>query len=126
MVFEGVKSGFKNFQFLGHISALKMKFKNRLGESESIHTKGLSPKNEPIRPRRLGCRGVLRFRGFSPCILLTSVKGLRAYFEDQSYSNWTAFLAARVDITKKAYCDHSLRVIANDDPFPHFTPASRS
>ena len=57
VVFEGVKSGFKNFRFLGHISALKIKFKNRLGESESIHMKGLSPKNEPIRPRRLGCRG---------------------------------------------------------------------
>ena len=40
-----------------HISASRMKFKNRLGESESIHMKGLSPKNEPIRPRRLGCRG---------------------------------------------------------------------
>ena len=53
VVFEGVKSGFKIFRFLGHISALKIKFKNRLG----IHMKGLSPKNEPIRPRRLGCRG---------------------------------------------------------------------
>ena len=48
---EGVKSVFKIFRFLGHISALKIKFKNRLGESESIHMKGLSPKNEPIRPR---------------------------------------------------------------------------
>ena len=57
VVFEGVKSGFKNFRFLGHISALKIKFKNRLSESESTHMKGLSPKNEPIRPRRLGCRG---------------------------------------------------------------------
>ena len=74
VVFEGVKSGFKNFRFLGHISALKIKFKNRLGESESIHMKGLSPKNEPICPRRLGCRGGCSdIRGFSPCNSLTSV-----------------------------------------------------
>ena len=34
-----------------------MKFKNRLGYSETIHMRGLSPKNEPIRARRLDCRG---------------------------------------------------------------------
>ena len=34
-----------------------MKFKNRLGAPESIHMRGLSPKNEPIRPTRLSCRG---------------------------------------------------------------------
>ena len=57
-----------------HISASRMKFKNRLGESESIHMKGLSPKNEPIRPRRLGCRGGCQwFSRCTPCILITSV-----------------------------------------------------
>ena len=40
-----------------HISASRMKFKNRLGAPESIHMRGLSTKNEPIRPRRVGCRG---------------------------------------------------------------------
>ena len=40
-----------------HISALRTKFKNRLGAPKSIHMMVLSPKNEPIRPRRLGCRG---------------------------------------------------------------------
>ena len=34
-----------------------MKFKNRLGAPESIHIRGLSPKNEPIRPMRLGWKG---------------------------------------------------------------------
>ena len=54
--FGGVLLGLKNCQFLAHISALKMKLKNPLGASESIHMRGLLPKNEPIRPRRLGCR----------------------------------------------------------------------
>ena len=40
-----------------HISALRTKFKNRLGYSETIHMRGLLPKNEPIRSRRMGCRG---------------------------------------------------------------------
>ena len=40
-----------------HISDSRKKFKNRLGAPESIHMRGLVPKNEPIRPRRLGCRG---------------------------------------------------------------------
>ena len=54
--FRGVESGFKKCRFLAHISALKMKLRNPLGASESIHMRGLLPKNEPIRPRRLGCR----------------------------------------------------------------------
>ena len=29
----------------------------KIGDSETIHTRGLSPKNEPIRARRLDCRG---------------------------------------------------------------------
>ena len=71
--FRGVKLGFKNCRFSAHISALRMKFKNRLGASESIHMRGLSPKNEPIRPRRLGCRGGCSdFRGFSPCVSIAS------------------------------------------------------
>ena len=40
-----------------HISDSRKKFKNRLGAPESIHMRGLVPKNEPIRPGRLGCRG---------------------------------------------------------------------
>ena len=43
--------------FFAYISAPRMKFKNRLGAPESIHMRGLVPKNEPIRPGRLGCRG---------------------------------------------------------------------
>ena len=55
-VLEGSSRGPKNCRFLAHISALKMKLKTPLGASESIHMRGLLPKNEPIRPRRLGCR----------------------------------------------------------------------
>ena len=44
-----------------HISALRTKFKNRLGAPKSIHMMVLSPKNEPIRPGRLGCRGAIEF-----------------------------------------------------------------
>ena len=57
-----------------HISGFRMKFKNRLGAPESIHMRGLVPKNEPIRPRRLGCRGgCYGFWWFSPYISLNSV-----------------------------------------------------
>merc|ERR1711895_220120 len=60
-----------------HISDSKMKFKNRLDAPESIHMRGLVPKNEPIRPRRLGCRGgCYGFGGFSPYISLISVLGV--------------------------------------------------
>ena len=55
--FRVVKLGVKNWWFSAYISAPRMKFKNRLGAPESIHMRGLSPKNELIRPRRLGCRG---------------------------------------------------------------------
>ena len=41
-----------------HISAPRQKFKNRLGTPESTPMKNFSPKNEPIRPRGLSCRGV--------------------------------------------------------------------
>ena len=59
-----------------HISDSRMKFKNRLGAPESIHMRGLVPKNEPIRPGRLGCRGgCYGFGGFSPYISLISVHG---------------------------------------------------
>ena len=54
--FGGVQLGFKNCLFLAHISALNMKLQNPHGASESIHMRGLSPKNEPIRLRRMGCR----------------------------------------------------------------------
>ena len=47
----------KNCSFFRHISASKMKFKNRLGAPESIAMMSFSPKNQPIRPRRLGSRG---------------------------------------------------------------------
>ena len=39
------------------ISASRGRFKNRLGAPKSNQMRGLSPKNEPIRPRGLGCRG---------------------------------------------------------------------
>ena len=40
-----------------HISAPDSKFKNRLGAPKRNQMRGLLPKNEPNRPRRLGCRG---------------------------------------------------------------------
>ena len=40
-----------------YISASRMKYKNRLGDPESIHQRGFQKKFEPIRPSRLGCRG---------------------------------------------------------------------
>ena len=43
-----------------HISGFRIKFKNRLGAPENIHMRGLVPKNEPIWPWCLGCRGMLR------------------------------------------------------------------
>ena len=47
----------KNCSLLIHILAPRMKFKNRLGAPKSNQMRGLSPKNEPTRPRGLGCRG---------------------------------------------------------------------
>ena len=61
-----------------------MKFKNRLGASESNHMRALSPKNEPIRPRGLGCRwGATVFGGFSPYISIVSIES-RAGSSDDS------------------------------------------
>ena len=47
-----------------HISASRRRFKNRLGAPKSNQMRGLSPKNEPIRPRGLGCRGSSVFEAF--------------------------------------------------------------
>ena len=44
-------------QKLAYISASRRKLKNRLGAPKSNQMRGLSPKNEPIGPRGLGCRG---------------------------------------------------------------------
>ena len=74
MIFEPQFKPSKISKF-NHISDSRMKFKNRLGAPESIHMRGLVPKNEPIRPGRLGCRGgCYGFGGFSPYISLISVE----------------------------------------------------
>ena len=57
------------------ISASRMKFKNRLDAPESILLRGSHLKFEPIRTRRLGCRGggAIDFVLSISCISGTSV-----------------------------------------------------
>ena len=61
-----------------------MKFKNRLGAPESIAMMSFSPKNQPIWPRRFGCRGVLAIlmaahHLFWACLYANSISFLLPY-----------------------------------------------
>ena len=90
-----------------------MKFKNHLGDSETIHMRGLSPKNEPIRARRLDSRrgggggGAIDFECFSPCISLNSVfiMGLHIHLSHGSlWIHYRAFIGSLLSVLNHFWC----------------------